>query len=1447
MKGRLILFLFLIAFTNRPLAAPVLITFDEFSRGTIINSEYWDAGAIFQDRLEFPFPCFITSLSEDADYTFPSPPSVRCNNPATPTVDTLIPVRFMDKLVPGFLSTENRVLAKDISFFVSSDAGVTVTTYDTSDRSIQRISVKAGLQQVTPRKNAHRIDISGPSGSKFSLDTLAFELIRVVTPPGPEPTTSTDKGQGSGSPKEPVDGLTQGTPADAVANAVPRPYGVPCHYGNPCNPANGNKYQPEEDYRAPATGLSFTRTYNSTFGKDIGLGYGWISSINTQLEIDSVDTSSLVARRPDGRGEPFTCARAKGSCSGEPDTFLVLTKDASGYTLTHLQGITERFDTFGRITAKSYTAGTQILYGYDAQGRIASITGPFGHMLSFAYDPQGHLATVTYPDGQTTQYSYNASSNLVQVIYPDGRFKTYHYENTQFPNHLTGITDENGVRVSTYGYDALGRANLTQHAQTDNGGPQERFTLAYPSATEAVVQDAIGSSENMQFQINLGVKNMVRRSGSDGKVITQTIDADNNVLTRTDEEGRTTTYTYNASNQLVSMTEATGTAGSRTTTYKYLSNTIDLPTQISRPSISTARKSSNNTTITYNAQNNPLTITHSGHAPGGTAISRQITFAYNLFGQVTSFDGPRTDVSDITTFAYFECTTGGACGHLSSITDSLGHVTTFNAYDAHGRVLEMTDPNGLKTNYIYDLRGRVLSVTQTPAAGIGRTTQYTYDNAGNLIQVINPDGVTLAYTYDAANDLRTVTDNLGNRVTYFYDLKGNRTKTFTSDPDGTLVRSIENAYDVKNRVSQINEGGAITQLLWDGVGNLTFEQNPRNFITRYVYDALDRLSQTQYPTGVADYGYDVNDNLSQAMAPNSATTQYVSDDLGNRLQEVSPDRGTINSTHDAAGNVKTATDARGIIVAYAYDALNRPINVDYPGTAEDVGYTYDSCPNGIGRVCATQDAAGSTAFVYDAFGNVTEMHRTEAGVVYTTRYTYDTANRITSMTYPDGRTVSYPRDAIGRVTAVTTSVNGLSTDLVSNRVYRADQLVKTQTFGNGLVETRDYDLRGQLLNQFLGAADTWVYGYDANGNLASLQTIPQVYSFEYDLLDRINRTLEGPILEVGTPYLNYSYDPNGNRLSDNQGGYNYVMASNRLTASPYGPITLDPAGNTLAVGTSAYTYNNAGRLAEARSNGVLQASYLYNAQGLRTRKSTLSGTTVYHYDLRGRLIAETQSDGTMLRAYVWTEEAPIAQIDRSLLGQETVLYLHTDHQGTPRLATDQTGTVVWRWVGSAFGEVGPNEDPDNDGNLTTINLRYPGQYFDSETGLHYNWNRYYDPKIGRYLSSDPVGLVAGLNTYAYVEGNPINFTDPDGLRGILVRPLPRPIDQLETPGFNRDLLEALSHANDPRTGYRDPSRSYVPGRTPGTQVKCYGLICVEVPAPPDPDYIDNGFSCRPSR
>jgi RHS repeat-associated protein len=144
--------------------------------------------------------------------------------------------------------------------------------------------------------------------------------------------------------------------------------------------------------------------------------------------------------------------------------------------------------------------------------------------------------------------------------------------------------------------------------------------------------------------------------------------------------------------------------------------------------------------------------------------------------------------------------------------------------------------------------------------------------------------------------------------------------------------------------------------------------------------------------------------------------------------------------------------------------------------------------------------------------------------------------------------------------------------------------------------------------------------------------------------------------------------------------------------------------------------------------------------------------------------------GQSLITYVWKDDTPSAVIyaanspANANNEQERIVYLHTDHMNTPRKATDAQARLVWSWTSDAFGSNAANEDTDSNGSATMINVRFPGQYFDAESGLHYNWNRYYDPRAGRYTQSDPIGLAGGINTYSYVEGNPLSFSDPEGLK-----------------------------------------------------------------------------------
>jgi RHS repeat-associated protein len=395
-------------------------------------------------------------------------------------------------------------------------------------------------------------------------------------------------------------------------------------------------------------------------------------------------------------------------------------------------------------------------------------------------------------------------------------------------------------------------------------------------------------------------------------------------------------------------------------------------------------------------------------------------------------------------------------------------------------------------------------------------------------------------------------------------------------------------------------------------------------------------------------------------------------------------------------------------------------------------------------------------FEHDGFGNVLKHSRSGTWGSFVTEYTYDAGNRVSQVTASSGTQATYTRDDLGRVIGVRAIVDGQQKALISGRNYRADGLPTAQFFGNGLVESRSYDLSGRL-KQINLAGEVWNHEYDWNSNLTLRQSPAGTDQFEYDELNR----LDGFTLGNLSP-ASYTYDKNGNRLSETLNGatyqHDYFNASNRMLSRAGSPVSHDEVGNRTSHGLRALTYNSANRLYQVLEQGLVVATYVYNGLGQRVQKITNSGTTLYHYGLDGELIAETNASAR-LRDYLWLDGQPLALVEAS----GDILFLHTDHLATPRRASNANGQVVWRWDSTPFGETSPAQDPDGNGLATIVNLRFPGQYYDSESGLHYNYFRDYDPQTGRYVESDPIGLAGGLNTYGYVEGNPITFDDPLGL------------------------------------------------------------------------------------
>ena len=463
--------------------------------------------------------------------------------------------------------------------------------------------------------------------------------------------------------------------------------------GNPINAATGNKYETETDITcATHTGISLKRYYNSQDTTSSQFGKGWHSTWHRGLVVSG---TTVTVTRADGRQDIFAQSSTNTNIyTADPDVTSVLTPilgnggSLSGWKLTLADDTVETYLSGGQLAAVTTRAGLTTNLAYDNNdSNVTRVTGPFGHVLSFSYDANGHVTQAVAPDGGVYAYTYDANNNLTSVTYPDGKNKQYLYENTSFVNAMTGMVDELGVRFATYAYDGQGRAVSTQHA-----GGAELTSIAYNSNGSSTVTDANGNQYTIGVTTQFG---LMKASGVTGAPAPSlggsafTYDANGFIASKADFDGNVTTYTHDARGDETSRTEASGTALARTTTVTW-HPTFHLPVLITDPSGRTIA-------FTYDANGNLLTKT----VTSGQQV-RKWAYSYNVSGQVLTATDPRGDVSRYTY---------DAKGDVASVTDALGHVTSFASYDGDGRLLRAVDPNGLVTTFVYDARGRVTSQT----------------------------------------------------------------------------------------------------------------------------------------------------------------------------------------------------------------------------------------------------------------------------------------------------------------------------------------------------------------------------------------------------------------------------------------------------------------------------------------------------------------------------------------------------------------------------------------------------------------------------------------------------------------------------------------------------------------------------------------------------------------
>ncbi|MGK4582245.1 RHS repeat-associated core domain-containing protein [Kitasatospora sp. HPMI-4] len=714
-----------------------------------------------------------------------------------------------------------------------------------------------------------------------------------------------------------------------------------------------------------------------------------------------------------------------------------------------------------------------------------------------------------------------------------------------------------------------------------------------------------------------------------------------------------------------------------------------------------------------------------------------------------------------------------------------GNALWINTYDEFGRRTSLTDPVGATTSYGYDDLGHLVSVSNA----LGGTTQVRRNSAGLPVEVTDPAGATTRFEHDAFGRSVAVTDPLGHTTLMTWTVEG-YLKSRTA-PDGT-----------------------VESWQYDGEGNLRSHTDALGRLSTFEYTHFETLASATGPDGARyAFTYDANMQLTGATNAAGQTWEYSYDAAGRLIAEHDFDGRGVTYELDAAGQIVSRANAMGQQIRYAYDLLGRITHKDTGFGV--VGYEYDPA----GNLIQANGPDASVTRTLDAVGNL--LSESVNGRVLA--YDRDVLGRPTRRTTPQGHVSNWAYDTAGRTATLT--VAGRTIDFTYDPAGREQQRMYTES----LVLTNTWGPRSRLARQSARAVSQpqgsallqRSYAYRDDGNLVAIddhRTGRRTFA-----LDRAGR-VTGVQADNWTEL--YSYDQDGNLVEADWPGTNSARAA--VGERQYQGTRLQSAGRV------RYEYDAAGRVT-LRQRARLSRKphnwrYTWDAEGRLTQVITPDGARWrYLYDPFGRRIAKyrlgpdgsaveervefswdgaTLAEQTTYAPYLpgpytlsWDHEEfhPLAQTEKITIpdpagdAQDRIdskfFAIVTDLVGAPtELIDPSTDSIAWSATKTLWGHTTwPAES------LTNTPLRFPGQYFDPETRLHYNVNRYYDPETARYTSPDPLGPAASGNPYAYVH-NPHTWSDPLGL----------------SPHQHDDLLDAV-HAQADESSKVRPNRN-----TPGT-------------------------------
>lgn len=943
---------------------------------------------------------------------------------------------------------------------------------------------------------------------------------------------------------------------------------------------------------------------------------------------------------------------------------------------------------------------------YDGAGRLLQMIDPNGVETVFSYHPRGWLSSTTV-GGATTRFEHDRVGNLTRVVAPDGSFVAYHHDPA---NRLVAISDAAGNRLA-YTLDSAGQ-RVSEEVRESSGRLRRTLARTY---------DMLGR--------------LRERVDADGRVTGYRYDGNGNLLGVSDALGRETERAYDPLDRLVNQLDAAGGM----------------------------------TRYGHDEQDRLRSVTD----PNGGITQ----FEYNAFGDKLRQVSPD---SGVTSYGY------DASGNPVSKTDARG-VTVAYRYDALDRLTSVEYPDSrLDVVFEYDQGshgiGRLTAMHD--AAG---STRYQYGPRGNLLsQTRDSDSLVtvIHYQYDAADRLTGITYPSGRKVRYDYDTAGQVSRVTLDDGSGPQVLAenirhlpfgplaslqygnglaLERIFDLNYRLlGQQLPGVLDSEYGFDAVGNIIAWQDLLQ-VERgqaFAYDELDRLVAAAGPAGDFDYSYDpVGNRLTRLAGLALQSYDYQPD--SNRLLSVS---GTLHEpvVSDAAGNITVS--ARG---SFDYSDAGRLARFEGAGTVAE--YLY----NGHGqRVRKVVDGVTSR-FRYGSDGQL--LAELDGAGQVMREYVYLGAQ---------------PLAVLGETTATTGGIllQGVAVDHQWRSVALGEHPVRpviiagppTHNGGQPAVVA----LRNLGTSQVEVAIREWDYldGSHLTEQVSLLALPPGRHPQPDGSVWEVGRfTLQGTrtwqAVEfqasfAGTPrlFLTQQTSNDGNTATVrarrvSASGFEAALYEQESLQDGHAPEEIgylaihSPADSgTALIAGLAVAYGTTQLALDERWVSVGQQQIQYEEEQSKDRETGHLLETVDVLELEGHLfVQDVTSKGGDTAAVRRKGPTPTAALQQPQMAGDTVYYMHTDHLGAVVKVTDADARVVWDVDRQPFGDLLFG--------LAAIDmpLRFPGQYEDAESGLFYNYFRYYDPSTGRYIQSDPIGLDGGLNTYAYVEGNPLRYIDPLGL------------------------------------------------------------------------------------